>query len=239
MQGASKRYDKKNGIKYNKCDVCGRVFNCNTRDKLNQWNDHRFRCNLSVSVSDETKNKKYVEINVHVCGKKGSTAYIIDNEFTEYQSLAESVSRNLQNCDLCVIDHFVFREVAEGVLFEFQQWYASGVFKEEVFDKNEYFNPYFTHWLMNYKSSITYLKTLKHSIHSLITSLKLQKKGSAKPSTHFKLSFYPKYSGFDVQIDNPNDNECLFSVVYFCNKDYERTKDKGVHRLFLYDKQSV
>ena len=151
----------------------------------------------------------------------------------------ERIQSNLLTYYMCVIDNYATMEVAEGVLNEMNQLYDNGCFKEKVTTEVEPFHHYYIHWLFSYRSNSKYLKILKHSINNLMTSLRFKGVPSVKRYSHFRLAAFPKNSGFSVRVDNPDENDCLLTVAYFCNKDYNRLKDGGVNRLFVYEKQSV
>lgn len=85
-----------------------------------------------------------------------------------------------------------------------------------------------------------YVKILKHSINGLIMSTKFKNIPPIIAFSHFQAScFMNGSSGYAVHVDNPNNNGCLLTVKYFCNKDYNREEDCGEYRIFLPERRSV
>ena len=167
--------------------------------------------------------------------------YVIDNGYKYYKELTKSIEQRIESFYICVIDKFTTNEVAIGVRDEVQSLYDSSntMFQQQTGDKEAVRSDLIC-WLDGKERMTSHIKVLKRSINTLITSLHFDKIPKVTHFTRFQISCFPKKGfGYAVHVDNPNNNGCLLTVVYYCNENYNRKKDGGIHRFFIYDKKTV
>ena len=222
--------------RYNKCERCGRVYKCDTERKTFAWMEHRVKC----SLASKDVMKSPITTTVLDNGIK-TPPYLIQNGLKICNQLPKVIKKSLENCHVCVIDNYIGDEVAFRIRDEIQSLHDSPhCFHKAGRGYNETLRSDLVCWLQGNEPTTSHIKILKRSINTLVTSIHFEKIPSVTHFTHFQISVFPKGSyGYAVHVDNHNDNGCLLTVVYYCNENYERKKDGGVHRLFLYDKKTV
>ena len=220
---------------YKRCEKCRRVFNCSTLQKMAQWDEHRLVCLIGDSMTSIRRD------TIEEIKPPPTPLYVIENGYKMLRGLSASTVEILEKFDICIIDDYVGLDLADGVYNEVNKLMKSGCFSKQLdCDKLSKFRSDSVYWLNNYGSNTKYLKILKHSINNFILSLDLKYVNKITHYTHFQISHYHKENfGFTVHVDNPNDNGCLLSVIFFCNKYYDQNKDGGAERIFLPDKRSI
>ena len=158
--------------------------------------------------------------------------YVITKGFKKTHGLLETIRHNLETHYLCVIDDYATRQLAEGVHDEIQYLYQPHLFKKS--EGMEEFRSDSVYWLNHYPPGTRYLKILKNSINSLVTSLNLNNTPKIARFTHFQISRFPENGfGCSVHVDDPTDTGCVLAVTYFSNPNYEQSKHGGVNRFFI------
>ena len=221
---------------YKRCDKCRRVIKCDSELKRQSWNVHKCLCSLKAMASGKPPKIRKISIE-----KESSLPPFINGGIKDGNQLQRLVERNLDDYFICIIDNFIGEKEAKGVTNEIKALYkANGYFHNSGpgYDKDARSD--FVYWLHDNEKTTKHINILKRSINILMTSLRFDNIAPIKNFTRFQASCFPqKSSGYDVHVDNPNNNGCLLSAVYYCNEDYNRKKHGGVHRFFLYDKKTV
>ena len=220
----SRRYVKY----YKNCHECDRVFKCKSSTQKRKFIEHISKCELTKTktlpiVQDITLNDKELPV--------------IENGFKMYEELARYVQEIMEVNYICIIDNYASEEVAIGVIDELKYLYSSS---ELLFYKaeNDAYRSDMVYWLHGKERRTSHIKLLKRSINTLIKAIKFDNIPQITHFTHFQISCFPMNSfGYVVHVDNPNNNGCLLTVVYYCNEKYDRDIDGGVQRFFIYDKK--
>ena len=221
---------------YKKCEKCGRVFKCESEHKKLIWMKHRIKCSFA-------RKKPSVPTALGCNITDTPLPYVIPNGLTaNYQELPTSIKQRLDEFYICVIDNYASKEVAMGVKDELLYLSDStqSHFYQAGLGGNENRRSGLVYWMNGKEPKTAYINILKRSINTLMTSLKFNEIPNITHFTHFQVTCFPEKSfGYATHVDNPSNNGCLLTVVYYCNENYNRKKDGGVHRFFLYDKRSV
>lgn len=196
---------------------------------------------LSEVLVEYASNDVVNKIKETPSAKKSSQPFLVNMKEVNCsrELLVEYLQLAMDDFGFCVMDNFLSDEDSRKVCLECEALSLipglledAGKYGEED-NKINTFRSDLICWLNGSEKLCASINTLNFTFNILVSSL-LKNRTRVTHKSHTQLSYFPAKSfGYKHHIDNPNNNGRLLTVTYFCNKDYDVTKDGGIFRCYI------
>lgn len=220
--------------KLQRCARCKTTCYCGRECQRSDWKSHKLKCKVKEISAEIIKfpwQKKAEKVG------------------QDFQSLAQFICTTLVQYNFCVIDDFLAKEKAVGILNEVKELRSSGVFRQgklhggktaadsaQKFVEPKLRGDKIT-WLEGNEAHLKQLTELIRYLDELVTFCSSQGLGGYHIGSRTKamVAFYPgEGTGYIRHVDNPDgDGRCL-TVLYYLNKDWKEA-DGGKLRIYRSD----